>query len=189
MCVPSILGLRCRIPTRTRAETSHIHGYISTCGDSFICNKCSRIYKSSGGTGVIARHLKKAHSINPTTSGITEKRIRESTAIDATMLRSAEMNIKAEEKRREELMGIGLDKNTLEYLYLKWTLAQSIPLKYVRNLAFRRFLEYVDPVTNRMLPNSESTLKLHAESLLADGEKGFTQDEIRCSRGRDWGRS
>ena len=60
--------------------------------------------------------MKKAHSIDPTTSGITEKRMRESSAKDAAILHSAKINIKAEEKRREELIGIDLDKNTLGYL-------------------------------------------------------------------------
>lgn len=164
--VPQALGTPSK---RSRAKTSHIHEYISTEGDYFVCSHCSRKYKSSGGTGAISRHLKKAHSIDPTASSIAKKRIREGTGIDAAILRGAEMNIKAEEKRREQLMSIGLDKTTLEYLYLQWTISQDIPLKQVRNSAFRTFLEYVNPVANRMLPDSESTMKIHAENLL-DGK-------------------
>ena len=155
---------------RLRAKTSRIHDYVTTQGDNFVCNRCSRTYKTSGGTGAISRHLKKAHSIDPTASGVPEKRIRERTAIDAAIMRGAERNVKAEEKRREKLMGIGLDQNTLELLYLQWTLSSDIPLKHVRDSAFRTFLEYVNPVANRMLPDSEATIKSHAERLLADGK-------------------
>lgn len=157
---------------KPRAKTSHIHEYISTRGDNFVCNRCSKVYKSSGGTGAIARHLKKAHSIDPTASHIAGKKPRERTAIDAAILRGAETNLEAEEKRREELMEIGLNKTTLEYLYLQWTIPQNIPFSQVRNTEFRTFLEYVNPVANRMLPNSESTMKIHAESLLAEGKSG-----------------
>ena len=143
---------------RPRAKTSHIHEYISTRGDSFVCNRCSRVYKSSGGTGAISRHLKKAHFIDSVASGIAKKRIREGAAVDAAILREAEINSKAEEKRREQLMGIGLDKNTLKYLYLQWVITQDVPSKQVRNKAFRAFLEYVNPVANRMISELDSTV-------------------------------
>ncbi|KAL9068391.1 MAG: hypothetical protein Q9161_006228 [Pseudevernia consocians] len=143
---------------RPRAKTSHIHEYISTRGDSFVCNRCSRVYKSSGGTGAISRHLKKAHSIDSVASGIAKKRIREGAAVDAAILREAEINSKAEEKRREQLMGIGLDKTTLKYLYLQWVITQDVPSKQVRNKAFRAFLEYVNPVANRMISELDSTV-------------------------------
>ena len=143
---------------RPRAKTSHIHEYISTRGDSFVCNRCSRAYKSSGGTGAISRHLKKAHSIDSAASGIAKKRIREDAVVDAAILREAEINSKAEEKRREQLMGIGLDKNTLKYLYFQWVITQDVPSKQVRNKAFRTFLEYVNPVANRMISEFDSTV-------------------------------
>lgn len=147
------------IPFRKpRAKTSHIHEYISTRGENFVCNRCSRSYKSSGGTGAISRHLKKAHSIDSTASGAAKRRVREATAIDAAILREAEINDKAEEKRREQLMGIGLNKTTLKYLYLQWVITQDVPSKQVRNTAFRNFLEYVNPVANRMLSDFESTV-------------------------------
>ena len=143
---------------KQRAKTSHIHEYISTRGENFVCNRCSKVYKSSGGTGAISRHLKKAHSVDPTAGGIVKKRIREATALDAAILREAENNDKAEEKRREQLMGIGLNKTTLKCLYLQWVITQDVPSKQVRNTAFRNFLEYVNPVANRMLSDFESTV-------------------------------
>lgn len=166
---------------RPRAKTSHIHEYITTREGNFVCNRCSRVYKSTGGTGAIARHLKKAHSIDPTASALAEKRKREGTAIDAAIIRGAEINTRAEERRKEELKemrelreereeqtGTTLNKTTLEYLYLQWIMSQDISFKQVRNKAFRTFLEYVNPVANRMLPDSEFTLKIPANGLLAE---------------------
>lgn len=143
---------------RPRAKTSHIHEYISTRGANFVCNRCSRVYKSSGGTGAISRQLKKAHSIDSAASAIAKRRIREGSAIDAAILREAEISSKAEEKRREQLMGIGLNKTTLKYLYLQWVITQDVPSKQVRNKAFRTFLEYVNPVANRMLSDFDATV-------------------------------
>ena len=139
---------------RARTKTSHIHEYISTRGDHYVCNRCSRCYKSSGGTGAISRHLKKAHFIDHTPSRIVENRIREGTAADAAILRGAEINHKAEENRGEELMGIGLNKTVLEYLFHQWITTNNISLEQVRNPAFRAFLEYVNPVAHRMLQES-----------------------------------
>ena len=161
---------------KPRTKTSHIHEHISTRGDSFICNSCSRSYKISGGTGAIARHLKKYHSITPTASGPAAKRTQERTAIDEAVLRPAKIDHNTQGKRREEMMGNGLDRNTLEYLYLKWTISQNLPLDLVRDERFRTFLEYINPAANRMLPSSESTMKIHAESLLAGEDYKLLDD-------------
>lgn len=48
---------------------------------------------------------------------MAEKRIREGIAIDVVILSGAKINIKLEEQRRKTLMGIGLDKATLKYLF------------------------------------------------------------------------
>ncbi len=156
---------------RARAKTSVIHEYITVRNGKFQCNRCSKTYSTNGGTGAISRHLKTAHSIDPTTSAVAEKRLREGIAINAAILRGAEINIEAEEKRRKEMMGSSLDKTTLEYLYLQWTVTHDIPFKQVRSTVFRTFLEYINLIANRMLPNSDSTMKIHAEGLFAEGKK------------------
>ena len=156
---------------RLRSKTSSIHEHISTRGDQYICNRCSKVYSISGGTGAIARHLKAKHSIDPTASGVAEKRIKEGISIDQAILRGAEININAEEKRQEELLGAHLDKETLEYLYLQWTVSSNIPFDQVRDKGFRTFLEYINPVANRLLPDSDSTVKIHAKGLFAEGKQ------------------
>ncbi len=156
---------------RPRAKTSGIHEYVTQRNNTLVCNRCSKVYQLSGGTGAIIRHLREKHSIDATSTGVVAKRIREGQAIDLAILRGVEINTKAEEKRKEELMGRNLDKVTLEYLYLQWTVPLNLPFKHVRNSAFRTFLEYVNPVANRMLPNSDSTVKIHAEALFAEGKQ------------------
>ncbi len=156
---------------RSRAKTSAIHEFITQRGKLLVCNRCSKTYQLSGGTGAITRHLKEKHSIEPTATYLAEKRRNEGTSIDAAILRGAEINIKAEEERRKELMGIGLDKATLEYLYLQWTIPMNIPFRQVRDKGFRTFLEYVNPVANRLLPDSDVTVKTHAEGLFAEGKQ------------------
>ena len=156
---------------RPRAKTSTIHTHIITRGDQFVCRTCSKAYHSSGGSGAIARHLKKEHGIDPTVSAFAEKRVKDRTSIDAAILRGVEINIQATEKRKADLLEISLDKTTLEYLYLQWIITQDIPFKQVRNKEFRAFLDYINPVANQVLPKSDSTIKSHSEDLFAEGKQ------------------
>ena len=136
-----------------------------------ICNLYNKPYKISGDIGEMSRHLKEKHFIDSTGSSIAEKRIRDRTAIEIAILRGAEVNRKAEEERRKEMMGLGLDKSTLEYLYLQWTINRDIAFNQVRDSNFRAFLEYVNPMANRILPDSNSTIKTHSEGLFAEGKQ------------------
>ena len=156
---------------RSRALTSRIHDHIRKEGDKLICNRYSKVYKSTGGTGAMSRYLKEKHSIDPAVSSVAEKIIREGTSIDAAILRGAEINIKAEEERRQQLLSLDINKNTLEYLYLRWTINQNIAFNQVRDSDFRTFLEYCNPAVNRMLPDSDITIKIHAEALFAEGKQ------------------
>ena len=155
----------------TRPKTSGIHQHATVRNSRFYCNRCPKSYSITGGTANMARHLKKQHAIDLATSATAEKRIREGTTIDMAILRGAEANIKANEQRRREMMGIGLDKATLEYLYLQWTISHDVAFNQVRDTYFRTFLDYVNPVANRMLPDSDSTIKTHAEGLFAEGKQ------------------
>lgn len=173
---------------RLRPKTSHVHKYISTRGDSFICNSCSKAYKINGGTGAIARHLKLKHSIDPKAGGLAgikgtrdidplasglagEKTSQERTAIDEAIIRVAEIRSREGERRRKELMGIVLDKDTLVYLCLRWMQSMDIPLELVEDLHFRTLLDYVNPIAHQLLPKSAATMKMYAESLFANEEE------------------
>lgn len=160
---------------KRRMKTSGVHDHCFQVtrpeGKCFSCNYCSRFYKVSGGTGGIARHLKERHQIDPSASSVAIKRQQEGKSIDAAILRGAEINLAAQEKRKAELMGIHLDKTTLEYLYIQWTVFEDIPFNQVAHRGFRTFLEYVNPVANRLLPNAGSTIRLHAQGLFEEGKK------------------
>lgn len=189
---------------RLRPKTSHVHKHISTRGDTFICNSCSKAYKTNGGTGAIARHLKLKHSIDPKAGGLVgtkrtrdigptlsripgakrtrdvdppasglagAKKSQERAAIDEAMIRVAEIRSREEEKRREELMGIGLDKDTLVYLCLRWMRSMEIPVEFVDDLHFRTLLDYINPAVYQLLPKSAATWKIYAETFFADEQE------------------
>lgn len=156
---------------RRRTQHSYIHEHIITQAHHFVCKICSKAYKRTGGTGAISRHLKDVHTIDPAASSVAMKRQREGTVVDMAILRGVEFNVQAEVKRREEMMGLGLHKATLEYLYLRWTITQDISFKQVRDTNFQSLLEYINPVANRMLPNSDCTMKTHARCLFVEGKQ------------------
>ena len=129
---------------------------------------------ASGGTSVVTRHLKEKHHINPELDSLARKRDLNGTAIHAAVLHHAESVQEAKQedevKKREEVFGHGLHKATLEYLYLQWTVTQNITFKQVEYQHFRTFLEYINPVANRLLPYSHDTLRIHANALFEEGK-------------------
>lgn len=42
------------------------------------------------------------------------------------------------------MMGNPINKETLEYLYMKWTIVHDIPLSLDEHQDFRTFLEYIN---------------------------------------------
>ena len=69
------------------------------------------------------------------------------------------------------MMGIGLDKAILKYLYLQWIISHNVVFNQVRDTYFRTFLDYINPVANRILPDSDSTVRTHTEGLFAEGKQ------------------
>ena len=65
-------------------------------------------------------------------------------------------------------MELQINKNPLEYLYIRWFVTQDIPSHQVSHQYTRDFLEYVNPTANRLLPTASSTIRLHAISLLEE---------------------
>ena len=82
---------------RSRAKTSEIYKNVSLRDYRFHYNHYSKSFAISDDTGSVTRYLKKAYLIDPSYNSITEKRIREETAINIAILRNTEINIKAEE--------------------------------------------------------------------------------------------
>lgn len=137
----------------------------------FVCNHCRKAYKREGGTRIIKDHLKKTHKWYLAASGIAQKRKLDGIAIDQAILQGSNINVARETKRRQEMLGLTLDKTTMEYLYIQWIVECDLPFHQVAHKSFRRFFEYINPVTNKLLPNSSSTIITHAQELFAEGKK------------------
>ena len=100
-------------------------------GEVFQCNHCKKVYKVSGGTHSIRKHLKDSHRIDPLASSVALKRQQDGRTIDAVILRGNETSLLKEEVRRNELMAIQINKTTLEYLYIAWIVTDDIPFHQV----------------------------------------------------------
>jgi len=119
----------------------------------------------------MTKHLKNRHKIDPARSSVARKREVEGVDVLAALKRSSEVNIDIERRRRNELLAIGLDKSTLEYLFIRWITETNLPWNTVTHTPFRSFLEYVNPSVNSLLPNSPNTFKAHAIRLFEEGKK------------------
>ena len=115
------------------------------------CDRCSRVYESSDGTGAISWHLRKAHSIDTTASGVARKTTRERPVTDAAVYREPKEHTKAEEAR-EEPTPISLDIITLQRVYFSWFKSRDQHFALVNNTAFRNLLQYISLVLMRCFP-------------------------------------
>ena len=139
------------------------------------CKYCTKSYDRNGGNTAFATHLKKKHRIGPGQSSVAIKRDANGTSVDAAILRQAEaiQEFKQvdEAQRREDILGQGLNKATLEFLYMQWMITQNIGFLHVTHQTFRSFLEYINPIANRLLPSSATTITQHAFILLREGKQ------------------
>ena len=125
----------------------------------------------TGGTHIMRKHLKDSHRIDPSASSVALKRQQDGHSIEAAILRGKENSLLKEVVRRNELMSIQIDKSTLEFLYITWTVTDNIPFHQVAHPAFRRFLEYINPMANQLLPAAGSTVQIHARRLFDEGKR------------------
>lgn len=164
---------------KNRPKTSfiheHAHSRMKADGAYWQCKTCGKAYKTSGGTGAMAKHLNDKHRVDPEANPIAKRRDENGTAVDAAIHRHAdaihEFSTQEEARRREELIGLSLNKTTLEYLYLRWIVTQDIAFNQVTHEPFRDFLEYINPTANRLLPNASSTIRRHALGLFNEGKQ------------------
>ncbi len=66
---------------------------------------------------------------------------------------------------------LALDKTTLEFLYIWWITTHNIAFNQVTYIEFRDWLEYVNPVANRLLPSALDTIRQHAYALMLEGKQ------------------
>ena len=161
---------------KARPKTSWIHQHCSSKrspnGKSiYQCNYCKKTYTATGGTGALSTHLKSKHGIDPEANSVAEKRDRNGSAVHQAILRHAESITESHTQQKKDLIELQLNKNTLEYLYIRWIVTQDIAFYQVSHEYFRDFLEYVNPAANRLLPTASSTIRLHAIKQLEEGRR------------------
>ncbi len=73
--------------------------------------------------------------------------------------RSAHGEAKRLQAKRAELLKDSINKETLEYLYIRNTVNANAPFFQVEHLDFRVLFQYINPAANKALPNSRNTIQ------------------------------
>lgn len=107
----------------TRPKTSDIYSQVAVelrqGTPFFICNHCRKPFKKNGGTRVVREHLKKYHQWNPEVTGVALERYHNGVTVEEALLRQGEIAHTQQEQRQIDLLSDGVDKATLEYLYIQ----------------------------------------------------------------------
>ena len=77
--------------------------------------------------------------------------------IRASASTEPDSNIRSTLKRKRD--DVGIDPRTLRALYLSWIVKDNLSFNLVESSGFRRFLEYVSPRANELLPKSHTTIR------------------------------
>ncbi len=144
--------------------------YELTENNTMKCNYCYTIYKLTGGTRVPRNHLIKEHRID------SANRQTVATAIYDESIEIALLRLPEEEKERKDRqlntdMAKKINKEHLEYLYLKWTIMADVEFSQISNKDFRTFLHYINPPANELLPSAPNTIKSRVHLLFQEGQK------------------
>ena len=158
----------------SRRKRSNIHSQthlaLHNGATYFQCNYCTQKYKRSGGTRNVRDHLTKVHGWDGLTT-LQLKRKRENQEIDVVMERYAPNEVKRWKAKRAELLKDSINKDTLEYLYVRYTLNANTPFSQVEHPDFRILLEYINPAANTALPNSHNTIRSRVMELYQEGKQ------------------
>lgn len=84
--------------------------------------------------------------------------------------------VASQEAQRLKTREIGLlkdsiDKETLEYLYIKYTMKANIFLSQIEHPNFRILLQYINQAINSLLPNSHNMIGSHVFYLFLEGKQ------------------
>lgn len=114
------------------------------------CGYCEKRYAESGGTTVMATHLKKAHGLFDTQTEL--KAVNQQRSILTCLVRGKENDYK---RRRDT----DFDRATFEQLLVRWVCRCSISLSVVEQNEFRALLAFLNDSTINCLPKSHNTLR------------------------------
>ena len=154
--------------SHSRRKRSEIHSQTHITSHNgatyFQCNYCSQKYKQSGGTKNVRDHLKKVHGWDGLTT-IQLGRQGEKQEVDGVKDR-----YESNEAKRWEAKD-PVSKDTLEYLYVRYTVNANVPFSQVEHPDFRILLEYINPAANKALPNSHNTIRSRVMELYQEGKQ------------------
>jgi hypothetical protein len=156
---------------QSRKLLSDIWNYYTRVDSGSIkCNYCRIIYKISGGTRASRTHLLQKHRID-SANRLTIATVQYDQRIEAALLRLPEKE--KERKNRQFLAEITtkINKQHLEYLYMKWTIIADVEFSQIYNKDFRIFLHYLNQPANKMLPSSATTIKTRIMLLFQEGQQ------------------
>lgn len=99
------------------------------------------------------------------------KRKRENQEIETIFERVAPGEAKRLEAKKMELLKDSINKEMLEYLYVRYTVNANASFFQVEHLDFRTMLQYINPVANSLLPNSHNTIPSRVMDLFTEGKR------------------
>ena len=102
------------------------------------------------------------------------KRKRKNQEIETVLEQAALGEAQRLGARRVELLKDFISKETLEYLYIRYTINANAPFSQVEHSDFRTMLQYINPAANNLLPNSHNIIRSRVMDL-------FTEDKRRVS--------
>lgn len=115
-------------------------------------------------------HLTKAQSWDGMTA-LQLKRRRENQEIAAVLWRLAPSEGKRLEVKRAELLKIFIDKETLEYLNICYTVNANVSFSQVKHPDFQIILQYINPAANNVLFSSHNTIRSWVMNLYSEGKR------------------
>ncbi len=99
------------------------------------------------------------------------KRKREKQKIEAILERSTLGEAKRLQANRAELLKDSINKETLEYLYIRYTVNANAYFSQVEHPDFRVLLQYINPAANNALPNSHNKIQSRVMELYTEGKR------------------
>jgi hypothetical protein len=144
------------------------------------CQYCPREYRESGGTTVIANHLK--------THEVYDEKYGKATNQQLSILRAFQHGEDSQAKRRR-VTDNSINPATLQQVLIRWIARCSVSFRMIERSEFRDLLYLLNPDINTWLPTSHTTIqswtmeayqneKLHIQQALhsAQSKIHFTVD-------------
>ena len=142
-------------------------------------------YSSRGGGAHFREHLSKHHKITVATSMEEDRETERTESVRLTDMPGWNNNIRTGSTGRSTPSSIvaDLDIRALRALFLSWIVENNLPFELAKSHSFRRFLIYISPNANQLLPRSPSTIRNDLE--IAIGlQKPLIAATLRNARSR-----